>query len=200
MKLLDSEDGVAIKLPDKVLYGELKFDLYPNNYLGCGGDITEGLYSAKCKAFHISELNLIYTTSDTVKNIYSGESYEPDVLYTNVINDGYVTEFEDVKLKVNTYNSKATSYSYVIDLITNDFISNVTNLATGETKQQEHHIIQKYYNHYSTPKYIYQNYLNNKGIAPFSIIHENTLNKDMYVNSVTYDLSNDLADIQLIEI
>lgn len=200
MQLADSNEGVAIKLPDQVIQGQLEFQLFQEKYLGSAGELNNGYWSAVCKAMHISELKLIYTTSDTVENIYTGKSYDPDILYSNEINENYVTELNDIKLKINTYNPKATSYSYVIDLLNNDFLEETYNYATNETKLQEHHLIQKYYNHYSTPKFIYQNVLKNKGITPYSIIKENTLNKDMLVNNVVYDLANDSVDVQLIEI
>ena len=111
--LADSSDGVAIKLPNKVLTGELIFELYTPNHLGAAPQPTTGGYSV-CSAWHISELNLIYTSSNTVKSIFSGEHYDPDVLYTNTINEGFVNELEDVKMRINTYNNKAVSYSYVL--------------------------------------------------------------------------------------
>lgn len=151
-----------------------------------------------CNAFHISNLKLKYTTSDSIKNIFDNETYDPDVLYTNTIDDNYVNEFDDVKLKINTYNNKATSYSYVI--FNNDFVENILNTNTTKTQKQEEHIIEKYVNHYSNPKFKYENNLINKNITPFSIIHEETLNKDMIVNSINYNLNNDSAEVEIIEI
>ena len=143
---------------------------------------------------------MIYTSSDTVKSIFSGEHYDPDVLYTNTINEGFVNELEDVKMKVNTYNNKAVSYSYVLDMNKGDFVGNIYNLCSGESMKSEEHLINSYVNHYCKPKFIYSNQINNKGITPFTVLHENTLNKDLIVNSAEYDLSNDSAQIQLIEL
>ena len=197
--LATSGDGVAIKLPNKVLTGELIFELYTPNHLGAAPQPTTGGYSV-CSAWHISELNLVYTSSDTVKSIFSGEHYDPDILLSNTINEGYVNQLEDIKMRVNTYNTKAVSYSYVMDIKKGDFISNIYKVSSGESQIAEEHLIESYVNHYSTPKFIYQNQVNNRGITPFTMIHENTLGKDMIVNSVEYDLSNDSAQIQIIEI
>ena len=197
--LATSGDGVAIKLPNKVLTGELIFELYTPNHLGAAPQPTTGGYSV-CSAWHISELNLVYTSSDTVKSIFSGEHYDPDILLSNTINEGYVNQLEDIKMRVNTYNTKAVSYSYVMDIKKGDFISNIYKVSSGESQIAEEHLIESYVNHYSTPKFIYQNQVNNRGITPFMMIHENTLGKDMIVNSVEYDLSNDSAQIQLIQL
>lgn len=197
--LAQNGDGVAIKLPNKVLTGELVFELFTPNHLGAAPQPTTGGFSV-CSSWHISELNLIYTSSDTVKSIFSGEHYDPDVLYTNTINEGFVNELEDVKMKVNTYNNKAVSYSYVLDMNKGDFVGNIYNLCSGESMKSEEHLINSYVNHYCKPKFIYSNQINNKGITPFTVLHENTLNKDLIVNSAEYDLSNDSAQIQLIEL
>ena len=198
MNLADSEDGVAIRIPNNVIFGELTFDLYTPNHLGVRPMYRTDQECKYCNAFHISDLKLKYTTSDSIKNIFDNETYDPDVLYTNTIDDNYVNEFDDVKLKINTYNNKATSYSYVIS--NNDFIENVLNTNTNKSQKQEEHIIEKYVNHYSNPKFKYENNLINKNITPFSIIHEETLNKDMIVNSINYNLNNDSAEVEIIEI
>lgn len=196
--LADSEDGVAIKMPNNVLFGELTFQLFTPNHLGVRPMYRTDGGCHYCTAFHISDLKLKYTTSDSVKNIFDNETYDPDVLYTNTIDDNYITELDDIKLKINTYYNKATSYSYVIT--DNDFTDKILNSTTNKNQKQEEHIIEKYVNHYSTPKFQYENNLMNKNITPFSIIHEETLNKDMIVNSITYNLSNDSANVSIIEI
>lgn len=196
--LADSEDGVAIKMPDNVLFGGLTFQLFTPNHLGVFPMYRTDGGCHVCTAFHISDLKLKYTTSDSVKNIFENETYDPDVLYTNVIDDNYVTELDDIKLKINTYYNKASSYSYVIN--NNNFIEKILNTTTNKKQKAEEHLIEKYVTHYSSPKFQYENSLINKDISPFSIIHEETLNKDMIVNSVIYNLSNNSANVSLIEI
>ena len=203
LKLLDSEDGVAIKLPeDKTLYGELIFKLFCPNHLGRAPMVRNDFTYNVCKAWHITDLKLIYTSSNAVENIYTGKEYEADVVYSNDINELYVTEFDDVTLRVNSHNPKAvSSYSYVFDLVKKDFISNnVYNVARKKNAKPEEHLISKYIDHYSTPRFQYENTLLNKDITPFSLIHEETLNKDLAVSSITYDLCMGNAEVQLIEL
>lgn len=202
MGLAESEDGVAIPLPkDVTLYGELNFQLFIPNHIGRAPMIRNDYAYNVCKAWHITSLKMIYTSSDTVKDIYSGERHESDILYSNVINELYVNELDDITLKVNTYNSKAVSYSYVFDLLNKKYIEdNLYNVARKKTSRQEEHIISKYVDHYSSPRFQYENTILNKEVTPFSLIHEETLNKNMVVNSVTYDLAMNNAEVQLIEL
>lgn len=203
MNLIDSEDGVAIKLPPQVLTGELIFELYKPNHLG-----TYPMYRTdggcnKCYAFHFSDLVLKYATEDTVQDIFNMKEYEADVKYTNTINEDYVNEFDDLELYVNTYNKQAGSYSYVI---TNkgsnnyDYIYSTYNTNTSETLKQEEHIIKKYYNYYSTPKFIYENKLKLNNITPYSLFYENTLKKNFILNRCVIDVQNNAIETTLNEI
>ena len=201
MGLADSEDGVAIPLPkDVTLYGELNFKLFIPNHLGRAPmPLNSHTYNV-CKAWHIDSLKMIYTSSDSVKDIYSGELHEADILYSNVIDENNVNEFDDLTLRVNTYNPKAVSYSYVFDLLGKDYVGDTYNVARKKSAKQEEHLISKYVDHYSSPKFTYENTILNKDVTPFSLIHEETLNKNMMVNSVTYDLAMNNAEVQLIEL
>jgi hypothetical protein len=201
MGLADSEDGVAIPLPkDVTLYGELNFKLFIPNHLGRAPmPLNSHTYNV-CKAWHIDSLKMIYTSSDSVKDIYSGEKYEADILYSNMINELNFNEFDDLTLRVNTYNTKAVSYSYVFDLLGKDYVGDTYNVARKKSAKQEEHLISKYIDHYSSPRFTYENTVLNKDVTPFSLIHEETLNKNMVVNSVTYDLSMNNAEVQLIEL
>lgn len=201
MGLANSDDGVAIPLPkDKVLAGKINFKLYTPNHLGRAPMPLNSVDYKICQAFHISKLTLSYTSADTVKNIYTGEQYDTDILYSNNINIDFVNELDDITLRVNSYNSKATSYSYVLDDAKQDFVDKVMNSVNNEEAKLEEHLIQKYYDHYSSPKMIYENTLLDRNITPFSLIREETLNKTMITNSLTYNLENGNVDIQLTEL
>jgi hypothetical protein len=201
MGLANSDDGVAIPLPkDKVLSGKINFKLYTPNHLGRMPMHLNSVQSQICKAFHITELILRYTSADTVKNTYTGEQYESDILYSNDINESFVNEFDDVTLRVNSYNPKATSYSYVLDNTKQDFVDKVMNSVTGTEAKPEEHLIQKYVDHYSSPKIKYENTVLDKNITPFSIIREETLNKEMITNSLTYNLEQGNVNIELTEL
>jgi hydroxymethylpyrimidine pyrophosphatase-like HAD family hydrolase len=79
---------------------------------------------------------------------------DSDIIYTNVINENYVTEFDEIELKVNTAaENKPISRSYIMDS-SSDYIVNLTK--NGVTKRQEHNLVNMYYDHFNSPKKIYE--------------------------------------------
>lgn len=198
MELADSKDGVAIKMPDKLMVGELGFSLYAPNHLGTLGCARTDVDNVNIKAIHISDLNIAYTSSGSVENIFEGKTYDPDILYTSVINEEFITELDDIIMRVNTYSPRATSYSYVLDINAQDFIENIKYKPTNQTAKPEEIIMGKYVEHYSTPKLIYQNTIVDNVIRPFDIF--NVIGKKMIVGNATYDIDYNSIDIQLIEI
>lgn len=202
--LVDSGDGVLIPLPKNiVIYGDLSFTLYSMEYLG--GPMSDiGGHSDTARVTvpycHISDFKFIYTTKDTNLDIFNKDDFDPDVLYENVIDDGFVAELEDMEMKVNTYSDKAGSYSYVLTK-TNDTYSFVEGITKqGISDKMEHHNIERYHSHYSVPKLIYQNSLNSNGINPYSLIKFVSINKVMVINSMIYNLSAGSCDINLTEL
>lgn len=202
MNLAESSDGVAIPLPtDKLLYGRITFEILRCNMLGTIPMYRTDTACNQCTAIHISELILKYQTSKTVQDIFNSTEYEPDTIYSNVIDNDYVTELDDIALRVNSYSPNATSYSYVLTKQGDKYIyvQDVNNLSQAENKFMEKSIVQKYVNHYSNPKFIYSNTLNNKEIKPYTIIHEDIINKNLVINAATYKLSGDSVVVTAVE-
>ena len=201
--LADSSDGVAIKLPsDKVLSGNLTFELFAPSDLGTIPMLRTDQDSLLCRAIHISDLSLTYTTDKYTVDIFSKEKYDADIKFENIVNEDFVNDFEDLELQVNTYSEKAGSYSYVIERVGEnyDYIDNILNLNTRERLKQEEHIITKYYNYFSSPKYIYSNTLNNAGIKPYSLLFENTLGKNFFLNKWVMNLGNNSIEVTANEV
>lgn len=217
--LADSQDGYAIKLPDdKPLHGQLTLTLWadarlggaaqvpksPTGIIGETGDATEyhkfdGDSVWNCSpifSINVDSLKLIYTTEDSVKDVYNLEQYEPDIKYTNVIDDDYVTEMDDITLTTNTYNPHAVSYSYVLKQNGNDLVY----IGATDGKIQEERIIDDYTNFYKTPKLQYSNSIDADKIKPWSRIKVRSLNKTMVNTNCEYDLQNNRANITLTEI
>lgn len=201
LNLIDSEDGVAIPLPKKMLVGELIFELYEPNQLGKIPQFFSYNQTMVCNAFHFSDLTLKYSSENYTANVFDMSAFEADVKYTNTINEDYVNEFDDVELYVNTYNKQANSYSYVLEKIDDnyDYIYSTYNVNTSETLKQEEHIIKKYYNYYSTPKFIYENKLKLDNITPYSLFYESTLDKNFILNSCVIDVQNNAIETTLSE-
>lgn len=204
MNLVDSEDGVAIKLPvDKILEGEMTFEIFQPNHLGVQPCTSTAGSSDYCYAFHFSDLLLKYTTDKYAVDIFNMGKYELDQKYENEIDSDNITEFDDLELRVNTYNPHAGSYSYVIHKKGNnyDYVDNITNTNTGENAISEAHVINKYHDYYSCPKFVYSNTLRGANrVTPLTKFHENTLNKDFRGNSLHFNLNNNSVDISANEI
>ena len=203
MNLADSEDGVAIRLPeDQITLGELVFELYPANQLGTVPMRRTDQEAIRCKAFHLSDIKLKYTTSSYVKDVFNDEVYDDDIKFENVINEQIIKELDDIEFRVNTFNEHSGSYSYVLfkDKDTYKFVDNIFDIPSKETKKSEEHCIEKYTNYYSKPRFIYSNSIKNKNVNLNSILNEKSTQKDYIINSIVYDLINNKVDVQLNEI
>ena len=214
MNIIDATDGVAIKI-DKPLYGEMQFVLYEpinNKYggriLGTDPQWQSSKSNGTCRAVHISNLTLRYQKTTAYQDIFNMQDIDPDTIYTNVINDNYCKELEDVTLTVNTANDWANSYSYLIKQ-NNSSYDYIKSLYFGSiSKRPEERLVEKYVNYYNRPRYQYGNTLFNKKpssgteIYPFQPITEvlNGVNKNFIVNSITYDISANTADINAFEV
>lgn len=203
MNLADSEDGVAIRLPeDQITLGELIFELYPANQLGTVPMRRTDQEPIRCNAFHLSDIKLKYTTSSYVKDVFNDEIYDDDIKFENVINEQIIKEIDDIEFRVNTFNEHSGSYSYVLfkDKDTYKFVDNIFDISNKETKKAEEHCIEKYTNYYSKPRFIYSNSIKNKNVNLNSILNEKSTQKDYIINSIVYDLINNKVDVQLNEI
>lgn len=195
MNLLDSKDALAIKLPTFLLYGELNFKLFPSEELGWA---SIDAFDRRVTAMHVSELSLIYTTDKYKVDLFSGEQHELDTKYENEIDSDNVTEFDDIELRVNTYYQHASSYSYVIQQTPDgyDYVNEFINSNTGSSGIMEEHIINKYHDYYSSPRFIYSNSIRGGNmVTPLTKFYENTLGKYFIGNYLTFKLSTNSVDI-----
>ena len=152
MNLANSEDGVAIKLPvSMILSGNMEFTLSTPNMLGSYPCYRTDIDCKICKAVHISDFKMKYTTSDSVVDIFNMETYESDIKYENEIDDEIVKEMDDIEMRVNTYNPNAVSYSYVITYRNGsiDYVDKLLDIKSSESLKSEEHYISKYVNYYS---------------------------------------------------
>lgn len=201
--LSDAIDGVLIKLPNFLLYGEITFELCPPTILGgmpCY--LTTGDGSGYCRYCHLKDLTLKYTNKKYVYDVFGNKLNDAeDIVYSNVINDNYVTEAEDVELLVNSYAENALSYSNVATKKEGkyDYLKSVFSPLENEYYLPEQLLIDKLYRHHRSPKVIYRNSLKYY-LSPLDVINENSLNKSMVVNALGVDYANDSADVTLIEV
>lgn len=201
MNIEDSSDGVAIKLPDFILFGKLIFELYAPSQLGTYPNLFTYGVQQKCEAIHIKKLTFSYKASDKLVDLFDSTKKQDDVIYTNVINTDYVNEWDDLEIKINSQvDNRITSKSSMLiktaDQI--EFLTKVYNKTQNEYRIQENNLIEKYYNHYSSPKAILEINIENK-LKPYSIIKETNLGKDFNLDSYEYDVYSDTLNAKLIE-
>lgn len=126
---------------------------------------------------------------------------ETDTVYTNVINDAFVTEFDEVNFKVCTYDEKKPNYSSVAlkEGATMKYLDTTYNKATKQSLRQEEHYIYKTVNQYKEPSIILNLDLKNN----FKIygLYKNTTIKDksFILNSLNIDYRHNSSTINLIE-
>lgn len=206
MNITDSSDGAAIKCPDFALYGQLEFQVFAPSTLGSNPNPRTDIAGTTLKAVHFSDLTIKYSKSRAYKSIYDNSTVDPDTKYTNVIYEGFAKELDDVELKVNTKNDYATSYSYAIGKDGNNYYY-ITDFNFGNGIQKpEEYLVNKYVNHYQTPKYQYGNVLKNRNatsgringeLTPFFPLRETLggVQRNMVVRDISYDISANTAKI-----
>lgn len=133
---------------------------------------------------------------------------EDDIIYSNTIDSNNVMEFDELSLKVATYNDKKPlSQSFVIQptsygssnykLHTDGFV----NSAKGITQRQEQNIIDKYFNHHKSPKLIYNCQVHNY-FEPYSVVKTTVFgdNHKFVVDEQEYDIKNNVNELKLVEL
>lgn len=203
--LSNSSDGVLIKLPNFSVFGNFEIELEPPTLLGGmdspNGETPDG-NRVHFRFCHIKYFNVKYTNKKYVYDVFGNAINDmEDIVYSNVINDNYITESEDVELLVNSYSKGILSYSNVATKKDGkfDYLKSVYNRIAGGEYLPEQILIDKLYRHHKTPKFIYQNSLNYK-FSPFDMIKENSLDKTMAINTLGVDYANDSVDVTLIEL
>lgn len=186
--------AIPIKASDG-LFGKIEFSVlrpFPNKY-GDGGRIYRYPYYTFLKNLNLK----LYT------NTVQQEGVESDIAYSNIINDEYVNEFDDIELKINSQTNQSFSYSSVFTFIDGKY--NYLNELTYRglypldlKQQQELNLVQKYTEYYSKPRLIL-NATINEDVEPFSRIVYPYLNKNFVIDSNTKDFETKQNVITIFE-
>ena len=126
---------------------------------------------------------------------------DSDTVYTNVIDNNHVQEFDEVEFKICTNDNKAPNYSSVAYKTNSDFhfLNQCYNQAFSINDVQERHYINRLCNQYKTPKIRLNLQLENV-VLPYSIVTDKWLGtKKFIVDSQSIDYYNDLTNITLVE-
>ena len=149
------------------------------------------------KAFHLTSISLKYVIPNDERNDFDFDN--DDVRYTNIINEKYVKEARDITLYINTFDFKHSSYSFALIKNGNEYsyLNNVNN--DGNNDIMEHHIIQRYVEHYTLPKVKYSNTFNNTDLNPFTKIYVQSLGRTFLANDAEYQMRLDKVKLNLTE-
>lgn len=210
MNIVDSSDGVAIPCPtDQTLYGTLNFTIYPPSKLGTNPQSRSDIAPTTLRAIHISNLSIKYSKTNSTNNIFKNQ-VDPDTIYSNVIDSTFCKEMDDVEMRVNTQNSWATSYSYVI-CQSGGLYKYIDGLTFDSVKRKpEEKLVESLVNYYKLPRYTFQRSVQNKisgnantyEVSPYMPIRESIggSQKTLVTTSATYNISQNTVNITANEI
>lgn len=196
---LIGEDCLAIPINEN-LCGKLKFTLYPPRMIiqsnpGTQGELNKNSISP---VVYMKDFELSYKFVPDNYNTFNIDDYktDSDIIYTNVINENYVTDFDEIELKINTAaEDKPISKSYIMNS-SKLYVVNITK--NGVTKRQEHNLVNMYYDHYNSKKKIYEctihDYLN-----PGSPVELTATTGYFIIDTQSYDIKLNHNTVKLIE-
>ena len=140
----DLPSGFVIPLPEEAtVQGSIpEFSIYTRGRV-------DGDYRLDAIWLKDFSIQLAISKDSNIKD----DEWETDTLYTNVINEDYVEEADDIECKINTWDNKVPTYSVVMysDADSQYYLDTVTNTVTGNTFRMEEHIIYDYVNQYRQP-------------------------------------------------
>lgn len=209
-----SEKGYLISVPsNEVVSGLPILTVYkpydPNFHSGKSGDDKGQYYKFNC----------VFLKDFTIKAIISDPTFsdnsDTDTVYTNVIDNDFVSELKEIKFKICTWDNKQPNYSAVAykSGSTLQFLDKTYNTAcySGEQEwagsdntastglRQEEHLIYKLVNQYSTPSVILKLNLRNDNKI-YGLYGDTTISdKDFIIDAVNIDYKMNKQEITLIE-
>lgn len=125
---------------------------------------------------------------------------ETDTLYTNVINESYVNELDDIDLKITSYDNKDMSYSCVAQNNSEikKYFNNYYSSPLLKEMRPEHLLCYRYVNQYSTASKILELTLTDD-VKPYSMFIETNLDSIFIVDSYSIDYEAESSSIKLVE-
>ncbi len=181
-------EGYAIKLPSfSISTTKPKLTLYTPHRM----DMSYRCDAVWLKNFGI-ELHIANRDLDA--------DADTDTEYSNIIDEDYVNEMDDVEFKVCSWDNKKANYSAVgeeagTNLI---YLDKTQHKGTNQYLRQEEHFIYKLVNQYSTPSTVLEINLHND-YKMYATLYDSLLNKTFIIDAVTIDWFWEKAELKLIE-
>lgn len=163
------------------------------------GDLELILYNPKHELFFtyafIKDISI-----DSQKINYSTvkENSKKDTLYTNVVNESFINEADDIELIITSSNNSELSFSKVI--INNNILNTINNKITNKAEKPEKLLIQRVINQYKQPKLKLLEIIK-PNVTHYQLITDNKLiNKDFIIINENIDYYNDTDEITMLEV
>lgn len=183
-------NGTLINI-DRTLFGEMEMILYnPKHMLGSLIFFGAPTYFfLKDIEIQSQRVNLLNSEKDDKKR---------DTIYSNVVNELFINECEDIELKITSKNDSELSFSKV--MLSNSILNTISNVITNTNEKPEKIIIQRVINQYKQPKLkLIQKLKTN--ITPFQLITDNyLLNKKFIIVNENIDYMYNVDEITMIEL
>lgn len=181
-------EGYAIKLPSfSISTTKPKLTLYTPHRM----DMSYRCDAVWLKNFGI-ELHIANRDLDS--------EADTDTEYSNIIDENFVNEMDDVEFKICSWDNKKANYSAVgeeagTNLI---YLDKTQHKGTNQYLRQEEHFIYKLVNQYSTPSTVLEINLHND-YKMYATLYDSLLNKTFIIDAVTIDWFWEKAELKLIE-
>ena len=179
-------------------------------------------YTPPCIFMKNISLSLVSAPNTNVYNWYKvmddlnknrGDE-DDEIKYSNVINTNNVKDFSDLTLKINTFNKKhPLSKSYIVEPTEyTGTPSNITSVSkcvyhtegfynahSDSTQRQEMNIVDRYVDHHTDPKRIYNCVVHNY-FDPYTVFDSSIFGNSRFVlDEQEYDVKNNVNTMKLIE-
>lgn len=212
------EEGYCIKAPnDAIIAGSPTFTLYcpfDPNYHSTKSGSNKGQHYKMSRVF-LKDFDVKAVVGDPTFS----DAYNTDTVYTNVINNDYVNELNEISWKICTYDNKKPSFSAVAYKDKNNTYQYVDKTFSEATKEgeigwensdtdapqygqlkQEEHMIYRLVNQYSQPSINLSFTINLQDITPWAKMREKFMSsKDFIIDEFSIDFENASTNLSLIE-
>ena len=190
---VDKLNGYIVNI-DRVLIGKPRLTVY--------NPIDPYYYTilpeVNARSYFIKDIELQCQKIGSSTTITENGS-KKDTLYTNVVNEDYINECEDIELKITSKNDSELSYSKV--MYNNSFLDTIDNRITNTEEKPERITIQRVINQYSSPKIkLNQSLENVDTLYPYSVITNDKFNSKFLITNEEIDYRSNTNNLTLIEL